>query len=56
MIEINLNPCPFCGGEAEILKNKKKFYLVRCSRCLCATWPSKNLDIAAKAWNIRQQA
>lgn len=53
MNQTRLKHCPFCGGKAELIQDRKKFYFVRCSRCLCATWPSRFLDRAEKNWNDR---
>lgn len=38
--EIKLLPCPFCGGEAEIVDARLRF-LVRCTQCGCANVPKK---------------
>lgn len=34
MREIELKPCPFCGGEAIIRQNKDFNYQVQCLTCL----------------------
>ena len=55
---IELKRCPFCGGEAKLLKIKitDEFY-VRCTNGKCAvtpkTWIYKNKIKAIAAWNNR---
>lgn len=66
MSEIELKPCPFCGGEAEMIS--EYFYSmgtnasqVRCK--VCHSWGSpskargveKQVAAAAKAWNTRYE-
>ena len=53
MNQTRLKRCPFFGGKAELIQDRKKFYFVRCNRCLCSTWPSRFLDRAEKNWNDR---
>lgn len=31
--EVQLKPCPFCGGEAEIKQEGRNGLLLRCSKC-----------------------
>ncbi len=62
MEEIELKPCPFCGGEAEINVDREAVedtekrhwaYTVVCKRC-CATSGLTYLpEKARKAWNRR---
>lgn len=51
MNEIKLNPCPFCGGEAEMFGNESAVF-VGCKECTCITeWDD---DISAEiGWNRR---
>lgn len=38
MIEETLKQCPFCNGDAQLLKRKTYTaygYIVRCSQCFC---------------------
>lgn len=59
--EIELLPCPFCGGEAKLIKRKSKTgfypsggtYYVHCKKCLITTQPRNNADNVIKAWNRR---
>lgn len=52
--EIKLKPCPFCGGEAEMLGEDDGMYQVVCQNC------AANIDdfddekeVAAEKWNTR---
>lgn len=48
-----LLPCPFCGGEAILLKDHKKLGLyVACTECAVCTITGKR-DEATAAWNRR---
>lgn len=54
MTEIELKPCPFCGGKAEVtvfLGN----YMVACTACPASIFPCKGMtkDEAVKTWNRR---
>ena len=62
MSEIKLLPCPFCGGEADLVKyigklDCKKF-AVECRNIECPTLPCTewylDKEEAIKAWNIRK--
>lgn len=56
----NLFPCPFCGGEAEIVKGWAclvETYAPVCKDKSCmgrARKPQRNLYEAVKAWNKRE--
>ena len=54
----NLKPCPFCGGEAElVIENHREYpstYYVACkSRCL-RQYSYNVKGMAIKAWNRRE--
>ena len=54
----DLKPCPFCGGEAEIVEHKiykyASAYGVACLYCEAQTWQRYiNAEAARKAWNRR---
>lgn len=56
--KVHLDTCPFCGGEAEIVKvqNKgQKFYVswVDCTQCRCSTLVFNTRREAAATWNRR---
>ena len=34
---IELKPCPFCGGRAELYADDRYGVCVRCSKCFCMT-------------------
>lgn len=58
-----LLPCPFCGGEAEIIINKSsqgQTSMIKCSKCSCRKsllkHPTYEGDIesdAIESWNKR---
>lgn len=57
MLEINLKPCPFCGGKAE----KRTFinsagvyvYRVYCPQCQIGTMKHNSMKRACEIWNRR---
>lgn len=51
-----LKPCPFCGGEAQILIIKEqKFHSVRCIKCRTLTDIYETEEEAIEAWNRRAE-
>ena len=56
-----LKPCPFCGGEASLIKRKFKVgfypsggtYYVHCKVCLVTTQPRQKSEDVIKVWNRR---
>lgn len=38
-VKIELKPCPFCGGKAEVKQfaNPKNWYCIECTNCGCRT-------------------
>lgn len=56
MDKIEIKPCPFCGGEAEILSpQSSRFSHVRCSDCNNRGAKFVNEDLAIKHWNLRNE-
>lgn len=53
MSEIELKPCPFCGGEAEIIEAFGDFAAM-CKECDAAAASADTESGAAKAWNKRK--
>ena len=63
MGEINLKPCPFCGGKAEFFNYKHRHLYIRCLRCyaepyvefIVSTGKSEEdaLKNLAEKWNRR---
>lgn len=62
MKQLELKPCPFCGGEAEFIQDRVLgLYAVWCKKCKCQTTYQfdfcKGLGVskhkAAEAWNNR---
>ena len=56
---VNLKPCPFCGGRAQVVECYGQF-TVECAvttnnlcACIPKTWPFNTADEAAAAWNNR---
>ena len=64
-MKIELKPCPFCGGGAEMRQfaNPKNFYCVVCNKCGCGTdghrvncykgTDAENKKANAEVWNKR---
>lgn len=58
-----LKPCPYCGGEAKLLRRKLRtgFYTrggtwyVHCKACLNRTEPRKKRETVIELWNRRSQ-
>ena len=56
MDDLKLKPCPFCGGEAILVKDFSAFKdwtYVRCQGCGAATSVSGNAFKAIDSWNKR---
>jgi len=53
-----LNPCPFCGGEADFLPSNYDTYYLLCRKCSkkvgLYVGGYKTMEQAADAWNGRQ--
>lgn len=66
-IKVDLKPCPFCGGRAEIRQfaNPKNWYSVECVDCHCETdgyrhnrvdgTDEENIKANADIWNRREE-
>ena len=62
MSEIKLLPCPFCGGEAQLIRDRIGLWRVGCKKCNCMT--TYQFDFgegeevsqkkAANVWNTRK--
>lgn len=55
-----LKPCPFCGGEAELLETKdfkgQTFSAcIMCRECECITCHFASKSTAIEAWNRRSE-
>lgn len=57
MSEEKLKPCPFCGGEAEIVRDVGSIWDVSCKRCYASigAYHSYSKEAAIYAWNRRWQ-
>lgn len=62
MSKVKLLPCPFCGGEADLVEYMRKLdckkFAVECRNIECPTLPCTEWHLdkeeAIKAWNIRK--
>ena len=57
-MEETLRPCPFCGAEAEIVRNSSGSYFARCTNRQCAAKTRlyhENENGARMAWNRRAE-
>jgi len=53
---IELKPCPFCGGKAEVHEFNGKCFMAYCSKCACEQGRNYTTEKAAiKAWNKRYE-
>lgn len=56
-IHVELKPCPFCGGKAEVnhvsLGGYQTGYDVRCPDCGCGTDYAEEKQEVITAWNTR---
>lgn len=58
---MELKPCPFCGGEAEVVTRTFKkwmlktitYHYIRCQVCRATSAPDYSEAEAATAWNRR---
>ena len=48
-----IDNCPFCGGEAELIKCHDKRYYVVCTECNCATNTESDKNVVVEKWNRR---
>lgn len=48
-----LKPCPFCGGEAELIDKYEGVFWIICKGCLCESGFVKTKEEAINAWNRR---
>ena len=52
--KLELKPCPFCGGKAEVIgSGKYSDYLAKCSSCGATSEYKSTPEEAAEAWNKR---
>ena len=50
----NLEPCPYCGGEAELLGNEAiRIFHIQCKKCRKSSGFFRTDEQAITAWNTR---
>lgn len=57
MVE-KLKDCPFCGGQAEIIKTEfegERVYSVSCEDCNATTGASSDKGFVIEVWNCREE-
>lgn len=50
---MELKPCPFCGGKADIGEQYDGLYFVICTACLSSSPSSKSKELVERHWNRR---
>ena len=61
-MKIEPKHCPFCGGEADVVKCREAMeflpvidsYMVMCAYCFCRTGRYESEEKAVSAWNRRE--
>ena len=53
MKDIELKPCPFCGGKAHIYQNYNGYYVAQCDKCGIGTLLCSDEKTAKRRWNRR---
>ena len=51
---IDVKPCPFCGGE-ELLLQQRRFFWIECGKCGAQTTQTQSQRRAVVLWNNRAQ-
>lgn len=50
---MELKPCPFCGGEADMGEVIDGLYIVNCTKCFASSASSKSKELVVRHWNRR---
>lgn len=56
MADVELKPCPFCGGEAVTAAEGFGYFSAHCRRCLVVMPAKASREEIAAAWNTRKDA
>jgi Lar family restriction alleviation protein len=51
-----LKPCPFCGGQADIIRSANHWFFVRCPACEASKPGFETENDAVEAWNSRSSS
>lgn len=54
MADIELKPCPFCGGTARRYFGPHDYHGICCQKCTCKIYGYGSKAAATKAWNRRK--
>ena len=58
--ELSLEPCPCCGGNAQLIRLEHKdgfanTYYIECQDCFIRTYESADKELVFDTWNYRKQ-
>lgn len=52
-VEVNLKPCPFCGGRATLVYDNQEGYQIYCDDCKIMTPENFDKEKIVGMWNRR---
>ena len=53
MTHLTFKKCPFCNGEAVMIKTKEGKYVIECTKCSARAAESDTIERAMERWNRR---